>query len=325
MDVIGRNSGLARVIEQVGLVSCMETSVLLLGETGVGKGMIASLIHNASLRRSGPFVSVNCGAIPETLLDSELFGHEKGAFTGAVLRKQGRFERADRGTVFLDEIGELPLPAQVRLLNVLQTREIERVGGHCSLPVNIRVISATHRNLENMVAQGDFREDLWFRLNVFPIHIPPLRHRKADIPDLARHFILKKAKKLKFKALPVLGKKGIRELMGYHWPGNVRELENIVERAMICCRNRDLEFSGIIPGKAPAFPASEPESVSNSFLSLDQVNRLHIIRALNTTKGRINGPNGAAQLLSIHPNTLRKRMDRLGVPYGKKHPVVMDG
>ncbi|MCG8634994.1 MAG: sigma 54-interacting transcriptional regulator [Desulfobacterales bacterium] len=325
MEVIGESSGLARVIEQVGLVSCMETSVLLLGETGVGKGMIASLIHNGSMRKSGPFVSVNCGAIPETLVDSELFGHEKGAFTGAVTKKQGRFERADKGSIFLDEIGELPLPAQVRLLNVLQTREIERVGGHCSLPVSIRVISATHRNLENMVAEGAFREDLWFRLNVFPIHIPPLRRRKADIPDLARHFIRKKAEKLKIEELPVLGERGIRQLAGYHWPGNVRELENIVERAMICCRGNCLDFSGIIAARNEALVAECNTIARSTFMSLDQVNRIHINKALESAKGKINGPGGAASLLNIHPNTLRKRMDRLGIPYGKKRSFALSG
>ncbi|MCG8618641.1 MAG: sigma-54 factor interaction domain-containing protein, partial [Desulfobacterales bacterium] len=175
--IIGADRGLAAVMEQVGRVARTDTHVLLLGETGVGKGLIASLIHSESVRRSGPFVAVNCGAIPETLMDSELFGHEKGAFTGAMSRKIGRFERADRGTIFLDEVGELPLPAQVRLLNVLQNREIERVGSTYALPVNIRVISATHRDLETMVEDNTFRKDLWFRLNVFPILIPPLRHR----------------------------------------------------------------------------------------------------------------------------------------------------
>ena len=304
---------------QVRLVSALETSVMLLGETGVGKGLIAGLLHKNSMRRGGPFVSVNCGAIPETLLDSELFGHEKGAFTGADVRSKGRFERADRGTIFLDEIGELPLRAQVRLLNVLQTREVERVGGNSPVSVNFRVICATHRDLALMVKEGRFREDLWFRLNVFPIHIPPLRHRKDDIPDLVGHFIRKKAEKMNLEALPKVESQCLQQLIDYHWPGNIRELENIVERTMICCRNKTLDFSGLIPGSSPEeITARKNEMAPRSFLSLDQVNRLHIARALGLAHGKINGPGGAAQLLDIHPNTLRKRMDRLGVPYGKK-------
>ncbi len=318
-SVIGGSRGLAPVMEQVELVAEMDTSVLLTGETGVGKGLVASVIHSISARRNAPFVDVNCGAIPETLVDSELFGHEKGAFTGAAIRKAGRFERANHGTIFLDEIGELALAAQVRLLHVLQSNRIERVGGATSLPLDLRVISATHRDLDAMVSDGRFREDLLFRLNVFPIHIPPLRRRKSDIPDLARYFVQKKADRLNLAKRPEIGKMGLAQLSNYHWPGNVRELENIIERAMICCRNRKLDFTGLIPGKhrgncLPPYEACEP----NTFLSLEQVNRLHIKKALVSSGGKINGPGGAAQLLNIHPNTLRKRMDRLGIRYGKK-------
>nr|NJM03430.1 sigma 54-interacting transcriptional regulator [Desulfobacula sp.] len=316
--VIGAEKGLARVMEQVELVAGMETPVLLMGETGVGKGLIASVIHNSSARKNGSFVNVNCGAIPETLVDSELFGHERGSFTGAVIRKQGRFERANRGTIFLDEIGELSLSVQVRLLHVLQSHKIERLGGTGVLSLDIRVISATHRNLDAMVSAGTFRKDLWFRLNVFPIHIPPLRQRKSDIPDLAGYFIRKKACQLNLPKPSEIGEKGIRQLNDYHWPGNIREFENIIERAMICCGNRQpLDFSGLIPGNGmivhPVCDANGPDS----FLSLEQATRLHIRRAMVTAKGKINGPGGAAQLLNIHPNTLRKRMDRLGIRYGK--------
>ncbi len=344
--VIGANHGLSTVLKQVGQVARLDTSVLLLGETGVGKGLIAALIHNMSLRIQGPFITVNCGAIPDTLLDSELFGHEKGAFTGAVLKKQGRFERANNGTLFLDEIAELPLSAQVRLLNVLQNREIERVGGSSFVSLNIRVISATNKDLESMVGSGRFRKDLWFRLNVFPIQIPPLRHRKEDIPDLTSHFIRKTAEKLKLDPIPRIGQNALEQLMAYHWPGNVRELENMVERAMICCKWGQLDFTGILPQFVP-IPGTpvDDESMAfynriaavhdisqvvavgagpeKSFLSLNQVNRIHISNALASAKGKINGPGGAAQLLQIHPNTLRKRMDRLGIQYGKKRARSM--
>ena len=313
------DKGLARVMEQVELVAGMDTSVLLTGETGVGKGLIASVIHNCSVRKNGSFVNVNCGAIPETLVDSELFGHEKGSFTGAMIRKQGRFERANRGTIFLDEIGELSLSVQVSLLHVLQNHKIERLGGTGVIPLDIRVISATHQNLEAMVSAGTFRKDLWFRLNVFPIHIPPLRQRKSDIPDLARYFIRKKACQLSLPKPPKIGEKGIRQLYDYHWPGNVREFENVIERAMICCGSlRHLDFSGLIPGNGKSLHSVWDVNEPDSFLSLEQVNRLHIRRALTSAKGKINGPGGAAQLLNIHPNTLRKRMDRLGIRYGKK-------
>ena len=196
-EIVGADFGLKRVIEMVRQVAPLNSPVLLLGETGVGKDVIANAIHYSSPRKDGPLVKVNCGAIPETLLDSELFGHEKGAFTGAISQKRGRFERANQGTIFLDEIGELPSPAQVRMLRVLQYKEIERVGGTNPIPVDIRLIAATNRNLEEMVKTKQFREDLWFRLNVFPIHIPPLRERKEDIPALVRHFVKRKSRELK--------------------------------------------------------------------------------------------------------------------------------
>ena len=324
--IVGSDKGLAGVMEQVEQVAQKGTSVLLVGETGVGKGIISSLIHHKSNRHHHKFVSVNCGAIPETLIDSELFGHEKGAFTGAVLRKQGRFERAHQGTIFLDEIGELPLSAQVRLLNVIQNREIERVGGNHPLPVDIRIISATHRNLESMVADGRFRKDLWFRLNVFPIQIPPLRRRKADIPDLARYFIQKKRQALCPEADFKISDTGMRLLTDHNWPGNVRELENVIERAMITCKGRYLDFSNILV-QDPAFIQQQMSWEKDAhapvqFLSLEQVNRIYITQALNSAKGKINGPGGAAELLNVHPNTLRKRMDRLGIQYGRNSSVA---
>ena len=221
-EIVGAKFGLKQVMNRAQQVASMDSPVLILGETGTGKDMIAHAIHNSSGRSNGPFVSINCGAIPDSLIDSELFGHEKGAFTGALSQKRGRFERADKGTIFLDEIGELPAAAQVRLLRVLQSREIERVGGVKTISLDIRVIAATNRNLEEMVKNRKFREDLWFRLNVFPILVPPLRHRKSDIPSLVQHFIDRKAKELKIAAIPILGDGAIDTLMAYDWPGKVR-------------------------------------------------------------------------------------------------------
>jgi transcriptional regulator with GAF, ATPase, and Fis domain len=318
MEIIGADFGLKSIMDMVQQVAPLDSPVLLLGETGVGKEVLANAIHQLSQRRECPMITVNCGAIPDTLLDSELFGHEKGAFTGAVNQKRGRFERAHTGTIFLDEIGELPLQAQVRLLHVLQNREIERVGGTQAIPVDIRVISATHRNLEEMIASGQFREDLWFRLNVFPIMIPPLRQRKADIPALVHHFIERKAREIKIKERPRLAPGVIDRLIAYNWPGNIRELENMVERALIQHRGGNLLIDSPLP--SPESPGSPAESASNAgpMLSLDEVARDHIQQALKQAKGKINGPAGAAELLKIHPNTLRKKMDRLAIAYGKK-------
>jgi transcriptional regulator with GAF, ATPase, and Fis domain len=295
---------------------------MLLGETGVGKEVIANVIHYSSPRKNGPFIKVNCGAIPETLFDSELFGHEKGAFTGAVTMKRGYFERAHMGSIFLDEIGELPLQAQVRLLRVIQNKEINRVGGTRPVPVDARIITATHQNLEEMIKTGQFREDLWFRLNIFPITIPPLRHRKEDIPTLFHHFLQKKAKELGIHTLPPVTADAIQRLQAYHWPGNVRELENLVERTLIRSQGRhadsglEIEFLGgvEIPGDFQSDSQPNP-----ALLSLDQAMAGHIKRVLQRTKGRIYGPKGAAELLEINPNTLRSRMKKLNIPFGRDY------
>ncbi|MEW6078447.1 MAG: sigma 54-interacting transcriptional regulator [Thermodesulfobacteriota bacterium] len=313
--IIGKNSGLRGVMENARLVAGQDSPVLLSGETGTGKEMVANFIHQHSSRRDGPFIKVNCGAIPDTLVDSELFGHEKGAFTGADSRKLGRFERADRGTIFLDEIGELPLAAQVRLLRVLQHKIIERVGGTESIPVNIRVIAATNRNLEEMVASGRFREDLWFRLNVFPVQIPPLRSRKMDIPALLDHFIEKKSVELNLSQRPSLSPGALKILTAYNWPGNVRELENVVERELILSKGETLTFQNIDfhLSKVNAPDNGLPE---NENLEMDKVYIRHITNVLALTSGKINGPGGAAELLKVKPSTLRHRMDKLGIVYG---------
>ncbi len=318
-EVIGAGFGLKEIMEMVRQVAPLESPVLLLGETGVGKEVLANAIHNLSARRNGPFIRVNCGAIPNTLMDSELFGHEKGAFTGAAALKRGRFERADGGTIFLDEIGELPLEAQVRLLRVLQDKEIERVGGTETIRIDIRIIAATHRNLEQMLAEGAFREDLYFRLRVFPIVIPPLRQRSEDIPALVQHFMQKKAREMKLAAMPQVAPGALDRLMRYSWPGNARELENAVERALIVSRGAPLVFNDIDPS-AVALPLAhlgKAERKGGDVLALDAVMAGHIRRALGHCNGRIEGEKGAARLLKIHPSTLRKRMRKLGIPFGR--------
>ena len=318
-EIIGTDFGLKAVIKMVQQVAPLDSPVLLLGETGTGKEVIANAIHHSSPRKDGPFIKVNCGAIPESLLDSELFGHEKGAFTGAISQRRGRFERADQGTVFLDEIGELPPQAQVRLLHVLQKKEIERVGGTSSIPVDIRIISATHKNLEAMIASGQFREDLWFRLNVFPIMIPPLRQRREDIPALVHHFIDRKSVELKLAKRPVLAADAIDRLIAYDWPGNVREVGNVIERALIRHRRGVLSFETLLAPPGPGGrEAARDAGPSQTLLSLDEMTARHIRRALDMAGGKISGPGGAGQILGIHPNTLRKRMNKLGIPYGRR-------
>jgi len=318
-EIIGENSGLQNVMEMAKQVAPLDNSVLILGETGTGKEVIANMIHFASPRKDGPFIKVNCGAIPEGLIDSELFGHEKGAFTGAVAEKRGRFERADGGTIFLDEIGELPLQAQVRLLRVIQNREIERVGGTKMIPVNIRVIAATHRNLENMISNHQFREDLWYRLNAFPIIIPPLRQRSEDIPALTRHLVARKSKELRIHTPPAIAPGALQRLMNYAWPGNVRELENLVERELIRHRGGQLLFdSEILANNNNATHSLQEGSSQQAPLKLNELNMLHISNVLKMTKGKIHGPGGAAEMLGLEPNTLRARMDKLGIKYRRK-------
>ena len=316
-EIVGANFGLRQVMNRVEQVAAMDSPVLILGETGTGKDMIANAIHNSSPRSDGPFVSINCGAIPESLIDSELFGHEKGAFTGALSQKRGRFERANKGTIFLDEIGELPPPAQVRLLRVLQSKEIERVGGVKTISLNIRIIAATNRNLEEMVKNRKFREDLWFRLNVFPILVPPLRHRSSDIPALVQHFIEQKAKELKIGATPTLADGAMDTLMTYHWPGNVRELENVIERAMILHSGNPLRFDDL--GLSAVEPANKTTGTpEDETLVLDALVKRHIERVLQLTGSKIHGPGGAGEVLGVNPDTLRYRMKKLGIPFRKK-------
>lgn len=321
-EIIGENFGLRDVMAMVRQVAPMDSQVLLLGETGVGKEVIANALHYSSHRSKGPLVKVNCGAIPENLLDSELFGHEKGAFTGAIERRRGRFERAHNGTIFLDEVGELPPAAQVRLLRVIQDKKIERVGGTKQISLNVRIITATHRNLEEMVRAGNFREDLWFRLNVFPITIPPLRHRRADIPALVDYFIERKVRELKLRYKPVIAPVALEHLQQYNWPGNVRELENAVERELIRSQSSGpqvpLLFDDFKSFKEIPSPTQTSHELSNDVsLNLDGVIRKHIKKVIASTNGKIKGKMGAAAKLGVNPSTLRHRMLKLGIPFGR--------
>ena len=315
-QVVGADFGLRQVMELVRQVAPMNAPVLLQGETGTGKEVIANAIHMASPRGEGPLIRVQCGAIPDTLLDSELFGHEKGAFTGAVQTKRGRFERADGGTIFFDEIGELTLDAQVKLLRVLQDHKFERLGGTQTIAADVRVIVATNRNLQEMVQGKRFREDLWFRLNVFPIHLPPLRQRREDIPALVQWLINRKSREMGLPEQPMLAPGAMEQLLAYDWPGNVRELQNAIERAIILSWGKSLAFPQL-ELRPITEGAAETAGVGDGFPSLDQVASDHIRHTLSLTGGRVQGKRGAAQLLGVNASTLRARMRKLGIPFGR--------
>jgi transcriptional regulator with GAF, ATPase, and Fis domain len=292
---------LQRAIRQV---APTDSTVLLQGETGTGKELVARAIHQMSARRARPLIRINCGAIAPGLVESELFGHERGAFTGAIQRRIGRFELADGGTLFMDEVGELPLDAQVKLLRVLQEQEFERVGGDRTLRVDVRIIAATNRDLEADVRDRRFRADLFYRLNVLPIAVPPLRERTGDIPLLLEHFLAQHRRALG-KLIRGVSAVSLERLQAYPWPGNVRELQNVSERACVLATGPILEIE---PPAGSAQAAGEP-----AILTLKSMESAHIRRALEASGGQIQGPAGAAALLGIHPNTLRSRMERLGV------------
>lgn len=326
--LVGGDTGLSDVLERVAQVGPTDVPVLLFGETGTGKEVIARAVHAKSRRASGPVVRVNCGAISPGLVDSELFGHEKGSFTGAVAARQGWFERADGGTLFLDEIGELPLDAQVRLLRILQDGTFERVGGQRTLTVDVRVVAATHRNLEEMVAIGTFRQDLWYRLSVFPIRLPPLRERRADIPLLAAHYAWRVGMRLAGAPL-VVEPEDLERLVAYSWPGNVRELAAVIERAGILGGGHSLRVEaalGIQPTQTASRSATHRHGASVGGEAASGVNvvlrplarfddhmRTHIEAVLRRTGGRVQGPSGAAKLLALNPFTLRSKMRKLGI------------
>jgi formate hydrogenlyase transcriptional activator len=308
-DIVGSSEALRRVLRQITKVAPSDSTVLILGETGTGKELIARAIHKRSGRAERAFIAVNCAAIPPSLISSELFGHEKGAFTGATNQRLGRFEAANGGTVFLDEVGDLPPDVQIALLRVLQEREIERVGSNKPIPIDVRVLAATHRDLNTLVAEGRFREDLLYRLNVVPIDVPPLRERAADIPLLVEYFIDRIGKKAG-KKFRTIDKKSLRLLQAYDWPGNIRELQNIIERAVILCEGNI--FSMDETWLRPELPvARSRRSTLNGILARQEKDMIEA--ALAECYGRISGPLGAATKLGLPARTLDSKINRFKI------------
>ncbi|MDJ1480037.1 sigma 54-interacting transcriptional regulator [Cytophagaceae bacterium YF14B1] len=309
-DIISISDTYKKVLRQVEQVAPTDATVLVLGETGTGKSLIANTIHRLSSRVNQPLIKVNCAALPANLIESELFGYEKGAFTGAYTKKIGRFELADKGTIFLDEIGDLPMELQAKLLRVLQEGEFEPLGGNRTHKVDVRIIAATNRNLEELVQKGSFRADLYYRLNVFPIVNPPLRERKEDIPLLVKYFVNKYNAKTK-KQITVIPKKTLQQLESYNWPGNIRELKNTIERAIVLSTSTKLEMDAWFQN--PANTISTDVSSDIVFDTLEEHERKHILEALKRTEGRVTGPRGAGKLLGINDKTLQSRMRKLGI------------
>ena len=322
-DLVGQSAALRHIVSQIDVVAPTEASVLILGETGTGKELVAHEIHRRSARKDGPLVRVNCASIPRELFESEFFGHVRGSFTGAVKDRAGRFETAEGGTIFLDEVGEIPLDIQNKLLRVLQEKRYERVGDDRTRRADVRIVAATNRDLKKEVAAGRFREDLYYRLNVFPIQVPPLRERMDDIPLLAKHFVELSARELKC-AKPRLTRAAVTKLQSYDWPGNVRELRNVIERAVILARGGALEFDLPITGQAGtcrldrvlepirrlAAPA-QPKFLTEA--ELERFERDNLLLALEAANWKISGPDGAAELLGVKPTTLLSRMDKWGL------------
>ncbi len=305
-DILGQSQALKSVLNQVEKVAPTDTTVLILGETGTGKELFARALHNLSQSKNRPLVKVNCAALPSNLIESELFGHEKGSFTGATSRRIGRFELAHEGTIFLDEIAELPLELQAKLLRVLQEGEIERLGDSNTIKINVRIIAATHRNLKQMVSDKTFREDLYYRLSVFPLTLPPLRERQHDISLLVQWFINKYAQKMG-KQINHIPQTVMEKLLHYKWPGNVRELENVIERAVILSPGQTLQISEL------QNPQNNTRDDEKTLRSLADMEKSHIINVLESTAWLISGEQGAASILEMHPNTLRSRMSKLGI------------
>jgi len=310
-EIIGQSQVLSAVLDNVCRVAATEATVLITGETGTGKELIARAVHSRSQRKDKPLIKINCAALPAGLVESELFGHEKGAFTGAIARRIGRFELAHGGTIFLDEIGDLPADAQAKLLRVLQEREFDRVGGTAPIKADVRVLAATNRDLLAAVREKAFREDLYYRLSVFPLHLPPLRDRKEDIPPLALFLVNKFAGRIG-KSIKGISKETMSRLLTYSWPGNVRELENVLERAVILAAGPTLEIGAdVLPVKVE--PLAGAAGASNQLATLEATERQHILTVLGQADWIVEGPRGAAKILGLHPNTLRSRMKKLGI------------
>jgi formate hydrogenlyase transcriptional activator len=305
-EIVGRSPALRSVLQEIETVAPTDSTVLIYGETGTGKELIARAIHNLSTRSKNNFVKLNCAAIPTGLLESEMFGHEKGAFTGAVAQRIGRFELANHGTVFLDEIGEIPLELQPKLLRVLQEREFERLGSSRTLRTDARLIAATNRDLAAMVEDQKFRADLFYRLNVFPVHVPPLRERQEDIPLLVRHFVQQFARRMG-KAVDTIPAETMNVLVRYHWPGNIRELQNMLERAVI------LSAGPVLKVPLHDLHAQPAPVTSAKATTLQEAERRHILEALDAADWVISGPKGAATALGLKRSTLQARMEKLGI------------
>ena len=322
--MIGGETGLAAVMERARIVARSNAPVLLFGETGTGKEIVARAIHEQSSHRRGPFRRVNCGAIPAELIDSELFGHEIGAFTGATARRKGWFEQADGGTLFLDEVGELAPAAQVRLLRVVQEGEVVRVGGERAVRVDVRIVAATHRDLPGMVEAQTFREDLYYRLAVFPIVIPPLRDRLGDIRAFAEYFAERAGHRFGLRSIPVTDS-DVRLLAAYRWPGNVREMAAVMDRAVLIGQGRELSVGAALGHSTPPAAVSREAAPRDTQTAaaiepLDVVIRRHIEAALAATGGRVDGPHGAARMLRINPHTLRAKMRKLQIDWRRFRP-----
>ena len=318
-DFVGESAALQKVLRQVQLVAPTDASVLITGESGTGKELVARAIHDASTRKGRALIKVNCAAVPDSLFESEFFGHVKGAFTGAVTDRPGRFELADRGTLFLDEIGEVPLAMQTKLLRALQEHEFERVGDTRTRKVDVRVIAATNRDLKREVEAGRFRQDLFYRLSVFPLDIPPLRERREDIPRLVHHFVAQSARRLN-RPVPRISQSEMAALTAHGWPGNVRELQNLIERAIIVWQGGPLRFPLDVPSRLDAVAPVPDAAAASPMLTRDELKRLErdsIARALEHTNGKVSGPGGAAELLGLRPTTLASRIAALGLRRGK--------
>ncbi len=309
-EIVGKSNPLLYVLSKVEKVAETDSTVLIQGETGVGKELIARAIHQKSLRSSKPFVKVNCAALPANVIESEIFGHEPGAFTGANRLRQGRFELSEGGTIFLDEISEIPLELQAKLLGVIQEKKFERVGGSKTLTVDTRIIVATNRRLTDEITAGRFRTDLFYRLNVFPITVPPLRNRREDIPLLVEHFVTMFTKRIG-KTIDQIPQPVMERLVAYDWPGNVRELSNVIERAVITCPGPVLRLPKSIESNLKE--SNQATESKEDLITLKEMERRHILKALKTTGWRISGDKGAAKILDINPNTLRNRMKKLGL------------